>query len=196
VPFSQVPYPPFMSKDEPNVFGLLVRPRRNSDALVSTIRKLVVGDRTDLPFVRVRPYSQVLDRQMRPWSMGTQLLILFSALAVAVAAIGLYSAFAYAVSSRRREMAIRIAVGARPARVMRMVFGEAVMLAAIGSVAGCAAAIGGGRWVQSLLFGVQPSDPLVLGAAAAVMVIVAALATWLPARSASKADPSQLLKTI
>jgi predicted permease len=196
VPFSQVPYPPFMPRAEPQVFGLLVRPRPNSDALAATIHKLIVGDRTDLPFVRVRPYSQVLDRQLRPWSMGTRLLVLFSTLAVGVAAMGLYSAFAYAVSSRRREMAIRIAVGARPSRVMRMVFGEAVMLAGIGSVLGCAAAIGGGRWVRSLLFGVQPSDPLVLGAAAAIMVIVAALATWLPARSASRADPSQLLKTI
>ena len=121
VPFSQVPYPPFLPQDEPRVSGLLVRPRHINDALVTTIRKVLVGDRTDLPFVDIRPYSQVLDRQLQPWRTGTTLLALFSALAVIVASIGLYATFAYAVSERRREMAIRLAVGARPGSVLAMV---------------------------------------------------------------------------
>lgn len=196
VPFSQVPYPPFMPQSEPRINGLLVRPRHINTALVSNIRRLVVGTRTDLPFVSIRRYTQVLDRQMRPWSMGTTLLGLFSALAVGVAAIGLYAAFAHAVAERRREMAIRLAVGARPAGVLRMVVGEALRLAAAGAACGAVVAVGAGRWVQALLFGVQPSDPLVLGAAAAVMLLVAVLATWLPARTASRADPSRLLRTL
>jgi putative ABC transport system permease protein len=196
VPFSQVPYPPFISQTEPRINGLLVRPRRITTALVSNIRRLVVGTRTDLPFVSIRPYTQVLDRQMRPWRMGTTLLGLFSALAVGVAAIGLYAAFAHAVAERRREMAIRLAVGARPAGVLRMVVGEALRLAGLGAVCGAVVAAGAGRWLQALLFGVQPSDPLVLGAAAGVMLLVAVLATWLPARTAARADPSRLLRTL
>jgi len=196
VPFSQVPYPPFLPQSEPRINGLLVRPRHITTALVAKIRRLVVDTRADLPFVSIRPYTHVLDRQVRPWSMGTTLLGLFSALAVGVAAIGLYAAFAHAVAERRREMAIRLAVGARPAGLLRMVMGEALRLAAVGAACGAVMAVGAGRWVQSLLFGVQPSDPRVLGAAAGVMLLVAVLATWWPARTASRADPSRLLRTL
>lgn len=196
VPFSQVPYPPFMSQDEPRVSGLLVRPHRMTAALVPTIRKLLVGDRTDLPFVEIRPYAQVLDRQMRPWRTGTTLLGLFSALAVLVASIGLYATFAYAVAERRREMAIRLAIGARPGALLTMVLREAIVLAAIGAVGGCAAAVGAGRLIASLLYGTTPSNPLVLSAAAVAMIVVASLATLLPARNAAKSDPSVLLRTI
>jgi len=194
VPFSQVPYPPFMPDDGLRVSGLLVRPHRITDSLVTTIRKLIVADRTDLPFVEIRPYSRVLDRQMRPWRSGTTLLVLFSALAVMVASIGLYATFAYAVAERRREMAIRLAVGARPATILAMVLREALLLAMVGAVGGCAAAIGAGRLIASLLYGTKPSDPLVLGAAVVAMVVVALLATLLPARTASRSDPSVLLR--
>ena len=195
VPFSQVPYPPFLAQNEPRISGLLVRPRYMSDRLVPTIRRVIVGDRADLPFIEIRPYSQVLDRQVRPWRIATTLLSLFSTLAVLVASIGLYATFAYVVSERRREMAIRLAVGARPGGVLRMVLREAAVLAMTGAAAGCVAAIGAGRLVVSLLYGTKPSDPLVLGAAAMGMVVVALLATLLPARAASRSDPSVLLRT-
>ena len=99
------------------------------------------------------------------------------------------------VAERRREMAIRLAIGARPGGVVAMVLREAAVLAAVGAAAGCAAAIGSGRLVASLLYGTTPSDPLVLASAGAGMVMVAVLATLLPARAASKADPSVLLRT-
>lgn len=196
VPFSQVPYPPFLPQEPTRVAGLLVRPRQMSDRLVTTIRSVIVGDRTDLPFIEIRPYSQVLDRQVQPWRVGTTLLALLSGLAVLVASIGLYATFGYVVSERRREMAIRLAVGARPAGVLTMILREAIVLALIGAMAGCVAAVGAGRLVTSLLYGIEPSDPLVLGAAALGMVIVAICATVVPARAASKADPSVLLRTI
>jgi ABC-type antimicrobial peptide transport system permease subunit len=155
----------------------------------------ICRDRTDLPFIEIRPYSQVLDRQSRPWRIGTTLLVLFSALAVLVASIGLYATFAYAVSERRREMAVRLAVGARPGGVVAMILREAIVLAAIGAVGGCVSAVAAGRLIASLLFGTTPSDPLVLGGAALTMVLIALLATVVPARAASKADPSVLLRT-
>lgn len=112
-----------------------------------------------------------------------------------VTSIGLYATFAYVVSERRREMAIRLAVGARPGSVVAMVLREAALLAVIGAALGCVAAIGGGRLAASLLYGTRATDPLVLGAATLGMLIVAVVATLLPARAASTADPNVLLRT-
>jgi ABC-type antimicrobial peptide transport system permease subunit len=91
-------------------------------------------------------------------------------------------------------MAIRIAVGARPSRVLAMVMREAVRLTAAGIVVGVAAACLAGRSLQSILFGIAPNDPVVLGGAGAAMLAVVAMATFLPARSASRSDPNSLLR--
>ena len=194
VPMSQVPSPPFAPQSGSPVRGLLIRTDAHAGTLAPAIRRLIVGDRTDLPFLSVQPYMQLLDRQMRPWQLGTTLLVLFSLLAVAVAAVGLYAAFAHAVAERRREMAIRLAMGARPANVTRMILREALVLAAAGVVCGSIAATLAGRGIQSLLFGTTPSDPLVLISAVGVMLLVAAAATLLPARAAARADPNTLLR--
>jgi len=194
VPFSQVPSPPFAPQSGSPVRGLLIRTDASAETLAPAIRRLIVGQRTDLAFLNVQPYVQLLDRQMRPWQLGTTLLVLFSALAVAVAAVGLYAAFAHAVAERRREMAIRLAVGARPGQVTGMVLREALVLAGAGVICGLAAAVLAGRGVQSLLFGTTPSDPLVLLSAAMVMLLVAAAATLRPARAAARADPNTLLR--
>ena len=194
VPFSQVPPPPFPVASWPEIRGLLLRTSTGIETLAPQIRRIVVGRRADLPFVRVAAYTASLDRQLRPWRLGTTLLGLFSALALAVAAMGLYAAFAHVVAERRREMAIRIAIGARPGGVLRLILRESLSTAAAGVVAGNLAAIMCGRWVQSLLFETAPSDPMVLGFAAAVMLTVALAATLVPARSASHADPNILLR--
>jgi putative ABC transport system permease protein len=194
VPMAQVPSPPFAPQSGLPVRGLMIRTDARADTLAPAIRRLIVGDRKDLPFLSVQPYMQLLDRQMRPWQLGTTLLALFSALAVAVAAVGLYAAFAHAVAERRREMAIRLAIGARPGDVTRMVLRESLVLAGAGVVCGSVAAMLAGRGVQSLLYGTTPSDPLVLASAAIVMLVVAAAATLRPARAAARADPNTLLR--
>ena len=194
VPFSQVPGPPAGVGAGPGIQGLLIRTSVAADSLIAPIRRAVVDGRTDLPFVEVRPYKDLLARQMQPWRLGTALLSLFGVLALSVAGIGLYAVFAHAIAERRREMAIRIAIGAQPGRVLGMILREACRLAAVGVLCGCALAVVAGRWLQSMLVGTAPSDPAVLGAAAALMLLVAALATFLPARTASRADPTALLR--
>jgi hypothetical protein len=194
VPFSQVPRPPFPIASWPQIRGLLVRASGGFEKLAPQIRRIVLGRRTDLPFVRVAAYTASLDRQLRPWRLGTTLLGIFSVLALGGAAMGLYAAFAHAVSERRREMAIRIAIGARPAGVLSLILRESLTRAASGVVIGSIAAMVSGHWVQSLLFETAPTDPIVLGFAAVVMLTVALAATLLPARSASKADPNILLR--
>ena len=194
VPFSQVPKPPFVH-DPTNIRGLLLRMRADNAAAPSAIRRTILAGRADLPYLRVRPYVDLLDRQMRPWTMGTRLLGLFSALALAVSAIGMFAAFAHAIAERRREMAIRLAIGARPEAVRALVLREALTIAAGGVVLGLLAAILAGRGIQSLLFGTTPADPLVLAFASGSMLLVAAFATFLPAREAARADPSVLLRS-
>jgi hypothetical protein len=194
VPFAQVPVPPFIPNPDRGAWGLLLRVDGDVAAVAPAVRRVVTGGRADAPFVRVRPYSQLLDRQMRPWRLGTALLGLFSALALIVGAVGLFAAFSHAVTLRRREMAIRIAIGARPRGVVVMILREALLVAGAGVIAGCAAAAIAGRWLQSVLYGTSSTDPLVLGSAAALMLAVALLATMLPARFASRANPTSLLR--
>jgi putative ABC transport system permease protein len=194
VPFAQVPVPPFIPNPDRGAWGLLLRIDTDVAAVAPAIRRIVVGGRTDVPFIRVRPYAQLLDRQMRPWRLGTALLGLFSALALCVGAVGLYAAFSHAVTVRRREMAIRIAIGAQPIGVIGMILREALGLAGAGVLAGWIATIVGGRWLQSLLFDTSQADPIVLGGAGALMLAVAVVATILPARAASRANPAALLR--
>lgn len=195
VPFSQVPVPPFIPDPDRRPWGLMLYTEGDVAALAPALRKAIVGTRTDVPFVRVRPYSQLLERQLRPWQLGTVLFGLFSALALLVGAVGLYAAFAHAVAVRRREMAIRIAIGSGPRGVVALILREALLLAAAGVAGGWIATLIGGRWLGSLLFDTSRADPLVLGAAGALMLAVAGIATVLPARSAARANPAALLRS-
>jgi putative ABC transport system permease protein len=194
VPFSQVPKPPFV-QDPTNIRGLLLKVRADNESAPAAIRRAIIAGRADLPYLRVRPYADLLDRQMRPWTMGTRLLGLFSALALFVSAVGMFAAFAHAIAERRREMAIRLAIGARPSAVRALVLREALTIATGGVVMGLLAAVIAGRGIESLLFGTTPADPLVLGFAGGAMLLVAACATFLPAREAARSDPSVLLRS-
>jgi hypothetical protein len=194
VPWSQVPVPPFIPHPDRAASGLLVSTAADPAAVAPAIRRAIVGGRAELPYVRVRPYSQLLDPQARPWRLGATLFALFAALALVVGAIGLYAAFTHAVAVRRREMAIRVAIGARPHAVVTMVLREALIVAGTGSVLGIGVALAGGRWLRSLLFQTSETDVSVLGGAALAMLVIAALATVLPARTASRSDPAALLR--
>jgi predicted permease len=195
VPYSQVPVPPFAQNANRSAWGLMLRVDGDVAAIAPAVRRVVAGGRTDIPFVRVRAYAQLLDRQIRPWRLGTILLGLFSGLALLVGAIGLYAAFAHAVTVRRREMAIRMAIGSRPGGVIALVLREALTLAAAGVAGGWIAVAIGGRWLQSVLYDTSRTDPVVLVASAALMLIVAIVATLLPARAASRANPAWLLRS-
>lgn len=194
VPYSQVPWPPFIPNPDRAAWGLLVASSVDAAALAPEIRRVVAGTRADLPFVRVRPFSQLLDRQLRPWRLGSTLFAWLSCLALAVGAIGLYAAFAHAIAQRRREMAIRLAIGARPRRVIALVLREAVAVTAGGVALGWAGVLLGGRSLQALLYDTSAADPMILAGAAALMFAVAGAATLGPAHAASRTDPAALLR--
>jgi putative ABC transport system permease protein len=194
VPPAQTPGPPAGLGGKPGSSGLLVRTVNAPSRLANSIRTAVVHGSHDLPYLHVDPYAQMLERQVHPWRLGVTLLAMFSLLAMAVAALGLYAAFAHAVAIRIREMAVRIAIGASPAKVARMILLDASRLATIGIAVGALGASLGGRSLQSILFGFVPGDPVVLATAGAAMLFVVLAATWLPARRASRVEPSVLLR--
>ena len=117
------------------------------------------------------------------------LLTLFAGVALFLAAVGLYGVVAYSVSQRTREIGLRIAIGARPGDVLRLVVGGGMKLTLAGIIVGIAGAIGLSRLIQTLLFQVTPSDPVSYVATSALLLAVAALACYVPARRAMRVDP-------
>jgi ABC-type antimicrobial peptide transport system permease subunit len=123
-----------------------------------------------------------------------QLLGIFAGLALLLAAIGAYGVLSYMVAERRREIGIRMALGADRGSVLRMVMGQGLGLTAVGIVAGLAVAFGMNRVLTSLLFGVRPTDPLTITAVVGLMIAVALVACLLPAHSATRVDPMIVLR--
>jgi len=112
-----------------------------------------------------------------------------------LAAIGLYSVIAYTVAQRTHEMGVRVALGAQSRDVIRLVVGDGMRVAAPGVAIGAAIALAGGRWVRPLLFDVSPRDPAIFLAVALLLMLVAIVASWVPARRASRVDANVALRT-
>jgi predicted permease len=175
--------------------SLFVVVRTENPNAASTSMRQIMGE--------MAPQSPLLepiamDEQLRE-SIGREramatLAAAFGALALLLTAVGLYGTLSYQVSRRTREIAIRMAVGADQARVLRMIIRRAVLLTAAGLVAGTAASLLSMRFIRSLLFGVKPTDPAPLAFAAAVLVVIAMVAGYLPARRAAKVDPMEALR--
>jgi predicted permease len=147
-----------------------------------------------LPVFGVKTLGDQLDDSLVEQRLVASLSSSFGALALLVAAIGLYGLMAYAVSRRTGEIGIRMALGARPGAVAGMVLRETLLLAGLGLAIGIPAAILASRWIASELFELRPSDPATLIAASAVTIGIAALAGYLPARRASRVDPMVALR--
>lgn len=127
--------------------------------------------------------------------LGSQVLGSFGALGLLLAAVGLYGVLAYAVSQRRREIGVRVALGARPGDVFRMVFDEGLKLMAIGTALGLLGALGAARLLSSLLFGTGPADAATLAGVVALLAAVSAIACSIPSRHATRVDPIAALRT-
>jgi putative ABC transport system permease protein len=138
--------------------------------------------------------SQVMEPSYRPWDLGAKLFTLFGVLALVVASIGVYSTVSYAVSRRTHEFGVRIALGARAADVVGQVLGEGLRMVLGGILAGLALSLAAGKLVSSLLYGIKPSDPGAMVMVAAVLVTIAIVAAFVPARRAAAADPILALR--
>jgi len=144
--------------------------------------------------VNLRTMNEVVDRSLMQERFVAQLGSFFSLFALLLAAIGLYGVMSYATARRTQEIGIRMALGACTADVIRLVLREAMPMVSVGVVIGLGAALAATRLVESMLFGLGPNDLLTIALAALLMLIVAALACWIPARRAAKVDPMTALR--
>ena len=168
-------------------------PLAGTPALARQIEQAVWSVNRDLPIAAMRTMQDIYDRSLARTSFTLVMLVLSAATALVLGVIGLYGVLSYAVSQRRREIAIRLALGAQQRAVQGRFVRHGVTLAGIGVVIGLVAAAGATRLMSSLLYDVQPVDPLTYAAVAAGLTVVAALASYLPARRASAVDPAESL---
>lgn len=147
-----------------------------------------------VPAYGARPMAEIVSQAAARTTLTLMLLGIASVVALALGSVGIYGVVSYVVSLRTREIAVRMALGARPVDVRRMVSLQAATVAAIGIAVGLAGAVALTRVLSALLFGVSPLDPLSMMGAAAVLALVAAIASWAPARRAAALDPAQALR--
>jgi predicted permease len=162
--------------------------------LAGAVRNRIRAVDPDLPIYRVRPMSSLVSSSMAQQRFSLGLLALFAGIAVSLAAVGLYSVLAYLVAQGRREIGIRLALGATSARVLRLVIRQGLILAGIGCAIGLAAALALGRVVQAFLYGVGASDPATFLAAAGLLSAIALIASAVPAVRAARVDPMTSLR--
>ena len=175
--------------------ALLVRARDgDADRLVEPIRRAMQGTAPNLPYADVRTLDAMFAPEVRQWRTGATLFTLCGALALAIAAIGLYSAISYGVAQRRHEFGVRMALGARIADVVRLVMDQGIRAALAGVLLGVAAALALGRFIAPLLFQTSPRTPSAFALAATIIVVVAAVASFFPAWRASRVDPVSVLR--
>jgi predicted permease len=187
-------YVPLASDYEGNRVLLVKVAPSEVERMVGVVRRAVQELESDAPFVDVRVLGDILDPQMRPWRMGAALFTAFGVMAALLAALGLYSAVAYAVTQRTREIGVRLAIGARVASVVKLVVGDGLRITLVGVALGLVAAVVISGSIADLLFETSPRDPLVLLAVAGGLIVLAVLASLLPARRAARVSPSVALR--
>ena len=165
-----------------------------TDAVVAPLRQAVSQIDPELPVSGITPMTRLVATSVDEPRFLAIITGAFAVLAVLLAAVGVYGVTSYAVTERRSEFGVRMALGARPADVFQLVFRDGLLLTAIGVVVGGTAAYLAGRALTSLLFGVTPTDPLTFGGTICAVLAVAALATFLPARRATTVDPVTALR--
>ncbi|OLE97786.1 MAG: hypothetical protein AUG75_04050 [Cyanobacteria bacterium 13_1_20CM_4_61_6] len=187
-------YVPFTDDSSEFITALVVRARGRPQDLVAPVRAALQQTAANLPYAAVTPLADLVAPSIRPWRLGTTMFGVFAGLALVLAAVGLYGVLSYTVAQRSHEIGIRMAMGARRGNVLGLMVGQGVKIAALGAGIGAVAALAGGRVLSSLLYGVSPRDPLVLLGAAVIPLVVAAIASYVPARRAAKVDPVVALR--
>jgi predicted permease len=171
-----------------------LRTASNPATLTAAVRRTVSDLDDNLPIFDVRTQTQTIDRLLFNERLIARLSSLFALLALILPCLGLYGLLSYEVARRTRELGIRTALGAQRPDILRLVVGQAAFLTTVGALVGIAIALGVTRYLRTLLYGVRTSDPLTFAAVALLLLTVALLACYLPARRATRVDPLVALR--
>jgi putative ABC transport system permease protein len=173
---------------------LVVRTASDPVSMAAAVRSQVQAVDRNQPVFNIKTMEQYVVQAVASWRGATLLLSLFAALALVLAAVGIYSVMSYSVTQRTHEIGVRMALGAEPRDVLRLVVGQGMMLTLIGVIAGLAAAFALTRVMSEMLYGVSPTDPTTFAAIALLLAAVALMASYIPARRATKVDPMVALR--
>ena len=193
VPFPQLPTMPFPNASYVN--GLFVQVSGDVDRAAAMVQKTIQSTTAVPVYAKVRAYQDLIDPQLRSWRLGATLFSAFSALALGIAAVGLFGVVSYLITQRTREIGVRLALGATRVEMVRMVVVDALRLVVAGIVVGGLGALAGGPFVRDLLFQTSPWEPANLATAIVVLLVVAVAAALWPAWRAGRVDPLVALRT-
>jgi predicted permease len=176
-------------------FALVLRmrgdPLQQAEGVRTALQRVMPGQ----SYITVRPMGELVGGAQRSWRLGATMFVAFGVLALMVAAVGLYGVIGYNVTQRMHELAVRVALGARTADIVRIVVSQGVRLTIAGVVIGGALALAMGRWIEPLLFNVSARDPVVYALVGATLLLVALTACAAPALRAARADPNAALRS-
>jgi ABC-type antimicrobial peptide transport system permease subunit len=171
-----------------------IRTAEEPRALVSALRSAVSSIDKEQPVSNVRTLDEIVDESMRPWRFQMLLLMVFAGVAVALSVTGVFGVLSYAVTTRTTEFGVRVALGARPATLVALVLRQAAVLIAAGVIVGGAGAWALMRYLQALLFEVQPHDTETFALTAGLLAVTALVASVVPAIRAARTDPLVALR--
>jgi putative ABC transport system permease protein len=191
VPFAQAPRPPY----EGRTMTFVVLATGEPSSLVGSVRAAVASVDAGLPLANVRPMTEVEADTANQPRFTTIVMAFFAGAAFLLAAVGLYGILAYSVQQRTREIGVRVALGAGRGEIFRLIVGNGMVLALVGLVIGVPTALAATRMMSGVLTGVTSTDPLTYVAVVAMLTACAFLASYLPARRATRVDPLVALRT-
>jgi predicted permease len=174
--------------------GLFVSSRGDPAVVAPAVRRVIQGLLPDLPAVRIDLMKDVVDPEMRPWRLAATMFSIFGAVALVIAVVGVYGVVAFSAAQRSAEIAIRIALGARPRHVLRVIGGQGMLTVVAGLGVGVSGALALRHWIGPLLFQTSASDPRIIAGVAVLLIGVALLATLVPTARAIRRGPAAILR--
>ena len=174
---------------------MFVRVRGEAQKLMEPLRRRLQAEKPGTSYVTVTRLGANIESVTRSWVLGATVFTAFGVLALLLAAVGLYSVIAYNVAQRKHELAVRVALGAGSSDVLRLVIAEGIRFALSGVLVGGAIALGTGRWIAPLLFNQSARDPAVFGAVILLLLLVAILASAIPAIRGARVQPNTVLRS-